>query len=94
VVDPGAGAHGTLLVATETNHVYGLDAETGTQLWQRSDLGVPWNPADLSCGDLTPWVGITSTPAIDTATHTAYLFSKTYAAGTSAPRSTRPTPST
>lgn len=85
VVDPGAGAHGTLLVATETNHVYGLDAETGSPVWQRSDLGVPWNPADLSCGDLTPWVGITSTPAIDTATHTAYLFSKTYFAGTSGP---------
>lgn len=85
VVDPGAGAHGTLLVATETNHVYGLDAETGTPVWQRSDLGVPWNPADLSCADLTPWVGITSAPAIDTATHTAYLFSKTYAAGTSGP---------
>jgi hypothetical protein len=29
LVDPGAGANGTVLVATETNHVYGLDAETG-----------------------------------------------------------------
>jgi hypothetical protein len=46
---------------------------------------VPWNPADLSCNDLIPSVGITSTPAIDTTTHTAYLFSKTYAAGTSGP---------
>jgi hypothetical protein len=85
VVDPGAGAHGTLLVATETNHVYGLDAQTGQQVWHRSDLGVPWNPADLSCADLTPWVGITSAPAIDAATHTAYLFSKTYVSGTSGP---------
>ncbi|HEV3133776.1 MAG TPA: PQQ-binding-like beta-propeller repeat protein [Acidimicrobiia bacterium] len=84
-VDPGAGAHGTLLVATETNHVYGLDAQTGQQVWHRSDLGVPWNAADLSCGDLTPWVGITSAPAIDAATHTAYLFSKTYVSGTSGP---------
>jgi hypothetical protein len=85
VVDPGAGADGTLVVATETNHVYGLDAVTGQPLWQRSDLGVPWNPADLSCTDISPSVGITSTPAIDAATHTAYLFSKTYAAGTSGP---------
>ena len=84
-VDPGVGANGTLLVATETNHVYGLDAVTGQPLWQRSDLGVPWNPADLSCGDLTPSVGITSAPAIDAATHTAYLFSKTYVSGTSGP---------
>jgi PQQ-like domain len=85
LVDPGAGANGTLLVATETNHVYGLNAETGQQAWHRSDLGVPWNPADLGCNDLIPSVGITSTPAIDPTTHTAYLFSKTYAAGTSGP---------
>jgi len=85
LVDPGAGANGTVLVATETNHVYGLDADTGQQIWHRTDLGVPWNPADLSCNDLIPSVGITSTPAIDPTTHTAYLFSKTYAAGTSGP---------
>ena len=83
LVDAGAGANGTLLVATETNHVYGFDAVTGQQLWHRTDLGVPWNPADLSCADLTPWIGITSTPAIDATTHTAYLVSKTYVAGTS-----------
>jgi len=84
-VDPKVGVNGTLLVATETNHVYGFDAATGQQLWHRTDLGVPWNPADVGCGDLTPWVGITSTPAIDATTHTAYLFSKTYASGTSGP---------
>src|SRR5262249_29846335 len=33
----------------------------------------------------TPSVGITSTPAVDTATHTAYLFSKTYATDNSGP---------
>ncbi|HYV59447.1 MAG TPA: PQQ-binding-like beta-propeller repeat protein, partial [Acidimicrobiia bacterium] len=85
LVDPGVGANGTLVVATETNHVYGLDAATGQERWNRSDLGVPWNPADLGCGDLSPWVGITSTPAIDSSTHTAYFFSKTYASGTSGP---------
>jgi len=85
VVDPGVGPNGTLVVATETNHVYGLDPVTGQEVWHRSDLGVPWNPNDLGCPDLTPWVGITSTPAIDAATHTAYFFSKTYASGTSGP---------
>lgn len=87
LVDPGAGPNGTLLVATETNRVYGFDAVTGQELWQRADLGPPWNPADLEqpCNDLIPWVGITSTPAIDAATHTAYLFSKTYESGTSGP---------
>jgi hypothetical protein len=85
LVDPGAGPHGTLLVATETNRVYGIDAVTGQQSWARSDLGPPWNPADLGCDVVAPSVGITSTPAIDTATHTAYLFSKTYVSGTSGP---------
>jgi PQQ-like domain len=85
LVDPGAGPHGTLLVATETNHVYGIDAVTGQQSWARSDLGPPWNPDDLGCANVYPSVGITSTPAIDTATHTAYLVSKTYVSGTSGP---------
>jgi len=84
VVDPGAGPNGTLLVATETNHVYGFDAVTGQQLWERSDLGPPWDPNELNCGDLAPSVGITSTPAIDAATHTAYMFSKTYDSGSPA----------
>jgi len=85
LVDPGVGPNGTLVVATETNQVYGLNAATGQQVWHRTDLGVPWNAADLGCGDLTPSVGITSTPAIDASTHTAYLFSKTYVSGTSGP---------
>jgi outer membrane protein assembly factor BamB len=86
LVDPGANPpNGTLLVATETNHVYGFDAVTGAQLWERSDLGPPWDANDINgpggeqgCLDLTPAVGITGTPAIDPATHTAYFFSKTY----------------
>jgi iron transport multicopper oxidase len=74
--------NGALLVATETNHVYALDAATGATKWMRQ-LGLPWNAADLNCGDLFPTVGVTGTPAIDPATQTAYLFSKTYASGSS-----------
>jgi outer membrane protein assembly factor BamB len=39
LVDPAAGPNGTLLVATETNRVYGFDAVTGANLWERDDLG-------------------------------------------------------
>jgi len=81
VVDVGTN---TLLVATEANWIYGLDPATGAQKWARN-LGVSWNASDLGCQDLTPTVGVTSTPAIDSATHTAYFFSKTYASGTSGP---------
>lgn len=73
-----------VFIATETNNIYGIDTATGTQVWTRN-LGVPFNPADVSCSDLAPTVGITGTPVIDTATGTAYFFKKTYANGTSGP---------
>lgn len=76
-------ANGVLVAATETNHVYGLDPETGKILWSR-DLGQPWDPVEVSCGDLTPSIGITGTPVIDRATGTVYLFSKTYVDGAGA----------
>ena len=75
-------ANGVLFVATETNHVYALDQATGTPLWTQS-LGTPFLASDLNCGDLTPTIGVTGTPAIDTDTGTAYLLSKTYANGES-----------
>ncbi|HVX95852.1 MAG TPA: choice-of-anchor D domain-containing protein [Polyangia bacterium] len=73
-------AGGVLLVATEENVIYGLDPATGDTLWKR-ELGTPFRPADLNCGDLTPSVGVSGTPAIDVASNTAYLLSKTYANG-------------
>lgn len=76
----------TLLVATETNHVYGLDPATGAQKWTPLYFGTPFNaPRDLGCGDISPSVGITSTPVIDPATNIAYLTAKTYVSGTTGP---------
>ena len=77
-------ANNTLFVATEENWIYRLDPETGQIQWSRQ-VAPPWNPADIACDDLTPWIGITGTPVIDTATNTAYFFSKTYASGTAGP---------
>ena len=76
--------NGVVLVMTETNDVYGLDAVTGVVLWNRR-VEVPWNAADLGCPDLAPTVGITGTPVIDPATSAAYFFAKTYQSGTSGP---------
>ncbi|MGZ4196179.1 MAG: hypothetical protein ACXVFQ_07405 [Solirubrobacteraceae bacterium] len=75
---------GTLTVATENNKVYGLDPSTGTQQWMH-DLGTPWNPADVGCGDIAPSIGTTATPVIDPATNTVYLTRKTYVSGASGP---------
>jgi hypothetical protein len=64
--------NGTLLVATENDKVYGLDPATGAMRWATPlDLGPPWKAADIECGDLTPNIGVTSTPVIDPSTNTA-----------------------
>ena len=77
-------ARGTVVVATEANNVYGLDPTTGAVRWSRS-LGTAWNAADVGCPDLTPTIGVTSTPVVDPATGTAYLMAKKYVSGTSGP---------
>ena len=79
-------ADGAVLVATEDNKVYSLDPATGAPNWPKPlDLGVPWNPAEIGCGDLTPQIGVTATPVVDPSTDTAYMTHKTYASGSSGP---------
>jgi hypothetical protein len=73
------GVGSTLFVATEKNWIYSLDQATGAVLAARQVEPNDWQAADLQCGDLTPDVGITGTPVIDTATNTAYFFAKSYA---------------
>ncbi|MCG6497923.1 PQQ-binding-like beta-propeller repeat protein [Kitasatospora sp. A2-31] len=65
-------AGSTVVVATETNHVYGVSATDGRILWQRA-LGTPV-PSSTAC--LSPGTGITSTPVYDKATGTVYLVAK------------------
>jgi hypothetical protein len=67
---------GTVIVATENNNVYGLDGGTGAVKWQRN-LGPAWPAATVSCGDLTPNIGVTSTPVFDAATNSVFLMAKT-----------------
>ena len=66
VVIPGQGTHQVLYVATENDSVYAFDAETGAVLWRASMLGMGETPSDtLGCSQVTPEIGITSTPVID-----------------------------
>jgi len=62
----------TLIVATEANHVYGLNAATGAVKWSDS-LGKPEPWTAMGCSDLTPSIGITSSPVYDPATRAVYL---------------------
>ncbi len=58
--------HNVLYVVTEHDSVFAFDADNGTQLWQVSVLGANETPSDdHSCGQITPEIGITSTPVID-----------------------------
>ncbi len=77
-------ADGALLVATEDNKVYSLDPATGAPNWAKPvNLGTPWNPAEIGCGDLSPQIGVTATPVVDPSTNTAYMTHKTYVSGSS-----------
>lgn len=60
-----------LIVATESNNVYALDASTGKVVWQKL-LGPPVPLSSLPCGNINP-LGITGTPVIDDAQATVYL---------------------
>ncbi len=65
----------TLVVATEQNTVYGLDARTGRRRWSRH-LGTPQPLSGLPCGNIDP-LGITSTPAYDRATGSLFVVAET-----------------
>ncbi len=59
-------AHNVLYVATEHDTVYAFDADSGLQLWQVSVLGAGEITSDSrNCSQVTPEIGITSTPVID-----------------------------
>ena len=61
------GTHNVLYVVTEHDSVYALDADTGKRLWHKSLLGSGETTSDsvYSCTQVTPEIGITSTPVID-----------------------------
>jgi outer membrane protein assembly factor BamB len=62
--------HGHVIVATENDSIYELDAHTGAVLWQRN-LGTPVPLSTLPCGNINP-LGITGTPAYDPTTNTLF----------------------
>jgi hypothetical protein len=62
----GNGTHNLLIVPTEHGSVYAFDTDSGTTIWQVSTLkSGEATSDDRGCGNLTPEIGVTSTPVID-----------------------------
>src|SRR5262249_40936187 len=66
---------GKVLVVTEANNAYLVDALTGAVLASQN-FGPPFDARPLGCGDVQPTVGITGTPVVDATSNTAYFYSK------------------
>ena len=63
---PGNGTHNVLFVASEHGTVYGFDADSGSTLWHVTILATGETSSDnRGCGQVSPEIGVTSTPAID-----------------------------
>ena len=68
---PNQGTHNVLVVATENDSLYALDADTGNQLWKATLLAGGETPSDdRNCNSITPEIGITATPVISLAPST------------------------
>jgi hypothetical protein len=66
VAVPSNGTHNLLIVPTEHDLVYAFDADTGSIIWQVSTLEAGESTSDpRSCGQVSPEIGVTSTPVID-----------------------------
>ncbi len=69
-VEGGPDNRAKVIVVTQSNNVYALDAITGAIIWQRN-VGTPIT-SGLPCGNINP-IGITSTPVIDLASRALFL---------------------
>jgi len=83
-VNIGGALHNVVYIATEHDQVYAFDVNSGQLLWQTNFLNSSGNlvvstlsTGDVSCNDLSPEIGITGTPVIDTLTGTMYLVART-----------------
>lgn len=76
---PGVGTKNVLYVVTEHDSVFAFDADsvsgaTTTSLWKTSVLQAGETPSDdRNCGQVSPEIGITSTPVIDRVRNAIYL---------------------
>ena len=79
VAVPGQGTRNVLYVVTEHDSVYAFDADSvsgssATTLWHSSMLAAGETSSDdRNCGQVSPEIGITSTPVIDRTRNAIYV---------------------
>jgi hypothetical protein len=62
----GGKQRNVVYAVTENDSVYAFDADSGAQIWKTSILGAnETTSGDHGCSQITPQIGITSTPVID-----------------------------
>jgi hypothetical protein len=61
------GTSNLVFVATEQDSVYAFNAANGAQVWKSSMLAAGESTATNGCSQITPEIGVTSTPVIDRA---------------------------
>jgi Immunoglobulin domain len=87
VAIPSKGTKNVLYVVTEHDSVYAFDADSvngssSTVLWQSSMLAPGETSSDdRGCGQVTPEIGITSTPVIDRTRNAIYLIAVSKTSG-------------
>jgi hypothetical protein len=69
-VENGPGGAAMVIVVTESNNIYALNALTGAVIWQRN-VGPPVS-SGLPCGNISP-LGITGTPVVDLASRALFF---------------------
>lgn len=70
-IEGGPGGKAMIIVVTESDNVYALDATDGSVIWQRN-VGAPVPLSSLPCGIIDP-LGITGTPVVDLASRSLFF---------------------
>lgn len=75
-VENGVNGKDAILMATSSNMIYAVNADTGAILWRRQLPGSPVSRSSLPCGNINPY-GVVGTPVIDENSKTIYLSAMT-----------------